>query len=75
MVGKDGSVIENNSVTPQTTEAGRVTAASALVSCVLTKVGMRVQQNVVGKEVVETMSPEFVGFIQNAHRSLRYGRK
>lgn len=52
MVGKDGSIVKNNSVAPQTTEAGRVTAASALVSCVLTKVGMRVLQNVVGKEVV-----------------------
>ena len=26
-----------------------------------------------GKRVVETMSPEFVSFIQDAYRSLRYG--
>jgi len=34
-----------------------------------------VLRNVVGKEVVETMSPEFVGFIQDAYRSLRWGKK
>ena len=28
-----------------------------------------------GKHIVETMSPEFVGFVQDAYRSLRYRRK
>lgn len=32
-------------------------------------------RNVVGKEVVEAMSPVFVGFIQDAYRSLRCGEK
>ena len=41
----------------------------------LSDVAAMVLRNVVGKEVVETMSPEFVGFIQDAYRSLRYGRK
>lgn len=38
----------------------------------LSTVGAMVLRNVVGKEVVETMSPEFVGFIQDAYRSLRW---
>lgn len=41
----------------------------------LSDVAAVVLRNVVGKEVVETMSPEFVGFIQDAYRSLRYERK
>lgn len=41
----------------------------------LSDVAAMVLRNVVGKEVVETMSPEFVGFIQDAYRSLRYERK
>lgn len=41
----------------------------------LSNVGVMALRNVVGKEVVETMSPEFVGFIQDAYRSLRYERK
>lgn len=41
----------------------------------LSDVAAMVLRNVVGKEVVETMSPEFVGFVQDAYRSLRYGRK
>lgn len=41
----------------------------------LSDVAAMVLQNVVGKEVVETMSPEFVGFIQDAYRSLRWGEK
>lgn len=38
----------------------------------LSSVGVMALRNVVGKEVVETMSPEFVGFIQDAYRSLRW---
>ena len=38
----------------------------------LSKVGVMVLRNVVGKEVVETMSPEFVGFLQDAYRNLKY---
>lgn len=41
----------------------------------LSTVGVMVLRNVVGKEVVETMSPEFVGFIQDAYRNLKYERK
>lgn len=41
----------------------------------LSDVAAMVLRNVVGKEVVESMSPEFVGFIQDAYRSLRYERK
>lgn len=41
----------------------------------LSTVGVMVLRNVVGKEVVETMSPEFVGFIQDAYRSLRWSKK
>ena len=41
----------------------------------LSDVGAMVLRNVVGREVVETMSPEFVGFIQDAYRSLKYERK
>ena len=40
----------------------------------LSDVGVMVLRNVVGKEVVETMSPEFVGFIQDAYRSLKFAR-
>lgn len=40
----------------------------------LSTVGAMVLRNVVGKEVVETMSPEFVGFIQDAYRSLKFAR-
>lgn len=38
----------------------------------LSSVGVMVLRNVVGKEIVETMSPEFVGFIQDAYRCLRW---
>ena len=41
----------------------------------LSDVAAMVLRNVVGKEVVETMSPEFVGFIQDAYRSLRWNGK
>lgn len=41
----------------------------------LSTVGVMVLRNVVGKEVVETMSPEFVGFIQDAYRSLWWSSK
>ena len=40
----------------------------------LSNVGVMALRNVVGKEVVETMSPEFVGFIQDAYRSLRWSK-
>ena len=35
-------------------------------------VSIAVLQNVEGKSMVETMSPEFVGFIGDAYRSLKY---
>lgn len=35
-------------------------------------VSIAVLQNVEGKSMVETMSPEFVGFLGNAYRSLKY---
>ena len=41
----------------------------------LSKAGVTLLQAVDGKEVVEEMSPEFVGFIQDAYRSLRWGEK
>lgn len=41
----------------------------------LSKVSVMALWNVEGKEVVETMSPELVGFIQDAYRSLRWGEK
>lgn len=40
----------------------------------LSDVGVVVLRNVVGKEVVESMSPDFVGFIQDAYRSLKFAR-
>lgn len=40
----------------------------------LSEVAAMVLRNVVGKEVMETMSPEFVGFIQDAYRSLKFAR-
>ena len=40
----------------------------------LSNVGVMALRNVVGKEVVESMSPEFVGFIQDAYRSLKFAR-
>lgn len=41
----------------------------------LSKVSVMVLRNVEGKKVVETMNPEFVSFIQDAYRSLRYESK
>lgn len=41
----------------------------------LSDVAAMALRNVVGKEVVETMSPEFVGFIQDAYRSLRWSNR
>ena len=41
----------------------------------LSDVAAMVLRNDVGKEVVETMSPEFVGFIQDAYRSLRWSNR
>lgn len=40
----------------------------------LSKAGVMALQNVVGKEAVEMMSPELVGFIQDAYRSLKFAR-
>ena len=45
------------------------------IKCWLSKVGVIALRNVVGKEVVETMSPEFVDFIQEAYQRLRWGEK
>lgn len=45
------------------------------MKCWLSKVGVIALRNVVGKEVVETMSPEFVDFIQEAYQHLRWGEK
>lgn len=39
------------------------------------QIAVELLQEVDGKHIVEIMSPEFVGFIQDAYRSLRYGRK
>lgn len=41
----------------------------------VTQIAVEMLQEVDGKWIVETMSPEFVSFIQDAYRSLRYGRK
>lgn len=40
----------------------------------LSGASIAVLQNVVGENVVETMSPEFVGFLRDAYRSLKYAR-
>ena len=40
----------------------------------LSGASIAVLQNVVGESIVETMSPEFVGFIGDAYRSLRWTR-
>ena len=39
------------------------------------QIAVELLQEADGKRIVETMSPEFVSFIQDAYRSLRYGRK
>ncbi len=39
------------------------------------QIAVEMLRGVDGKHIVETMSPEFVGFIQDAYRSLRYRRK
>lgn len=39
------------------------------------QIAVEMLQGVDGKHIVKTMSPEFVGFIQDAYRSLRYRRK
>ena len=41
----------------------------------VTQIAVEMMQEVDVKRIVETMSPEFVSFIQDAYRSLRYGRK
>ena len=41
----------------------------------LSAVGVMALRNVEGREVVETMSPQFVGFIQDAYRSLRWSNR
>lgn len=41
----------------------------------LSKAGVTLLQAVDGKEVVEEMSPEFVGFVQDAYRSLRWSNR
>ena len=45
------------------------------MKCWLSKVGVIALRNVVGKEVVETMSPEVVDFIREAYQRLRWGEK
>ena len=37
-------------------------------------VSIAILQNVVGESIVETMSPEFVGFLGDVYRSLKYAR-
>ena len=39
------------------------------------RIAVEMLRGVDGKHIVETMSPEFVSFIQDAYRSLRYRRK
>ena len=39
------------------------------------QIAVEMLRGVDGKHIVKTMSPEFVGFIQDAYRSLRYRRK
>ena len=39
------------------------------------QIAIEMLRGVDGKYIVETMSPEFVGFVQDAYRSLRYRRK
>lgn len=39
------------------------------------QIAVEMLREVDGKRVVETMSPEFVGFIQDAYRSLKYRSK
>lgn len=41
----------------------------------VSQIAVEMLREVDGKRVVETMSPEFVDFIQDAYRSLKYGRK
>lgn len=40
----------------------------------LSGAGIAILQNVVGEKIVETMSPEFVGFLGDVYRSLKYAR-
>lgn len=40
----------------------------------LPRAGVTILQNVVGKKIVESMSPEFAGFKLDAYRSLRWGK-
>ena len=40
----------------------------------LSGASIAILQNVVGESIVETMSPEFVGFLGDAYRSLKYAR-
>lgn len=40
----------------------------------LSGAGIAILQNVVGENIVETMSPEFVGFLGDVYRSLKYAR-
>lgn len=61
----------HSGVVDQSLSSARIRSNSVNLSEVCTMV----LRNVVGKEVVETMSPEFVGFIQDAYRSLRWGKK
>ena len=41
----------------------------------LSGAGVTMLRNVDGKSMVEQMSPDFVGFVQDAYRSLKYTRK
>ena len=40
----------------------------------MAQIAVEMLREVDGKRVVETMSPEFVGFIQDAYRSLKFAR-
>lgn len=41
----------------------------------LSKAGVAMLQNIDGKSMVEQMSPEFLGFVLDAYRSLKYTRR
>ena len=82
MVGKDGAPMPVQSIIEGEKLAAFIDEAVADVVKRMeqdnddaAQIAVKMLRKMDGKQAVEMMSPEFVGFIQDAYRSLKYGGK
>lgn len=66
---------KNRPKTTHTDYASQIAEKQESIVSLTAEIAIEMLRGVDGKHIVETMSPEFVGFVQDAYRSLRYRRK